>query len=446
MTEPHLTADQTAPADAPEVLHARIHALENELHCLRLEAEIAEVQMARAYTHMTDLYNLVPGLLLIVDDRKIIRVANHEAGQMLGLPANALRGKSVCHYLPDCETLLTPLLGDDHHAGCRVETQFLRREGEALPVLLSIGRLQGEGDVISLVLVGIDVRERKRLEVELRHAQKLEAIGSLAAGVAHEINTPMQFISDNLGFIGEGVASLLALQQATTMLLPDAARRDWEQAAQAADLPFLRERLPRAVSRAQDGVTRVSRIVNGMRLFAHPSQQIEDTDLNTVIDNALTVACNAYKYVADVSLDLGELPGIPCVRGDIAQVLINLLTNAAHAIEERVGRGGRGQIRIRTRYLDGQVILTIEDDGCGIPETVRHRIYDPFFTTKAVGRGTGQGLSISRSIIVDRHHGHIACEPVNPHGTCFTLTLPAGRPGVPQEPGIQPPRTEETGT
>lgn len=433
MTEPNQTADQIVPADAPEVLHARIHALENELHCLRLEAEIAEVQMARAYTHMTDLYNLVPGLLLIVDDRMIIRVANHEAGQMLGLPANALRGKSVCHYLPDCETLLSPLLGDDHHAGCRVETQFLRREGEALPVLLSIGRLQGEGDVVSLVLVGIDVRERKRLEVELRHAQKLEAIGNLAAGMAHEINTPMQFISDNLGFIGEGVASLLALQQDVAALLPDAARQVWESAATRADLPFLRERLPRAVSRAEDGVARVSRIVNGMRQFAHPSQQVENTDLNAVIDNALAVACNAYKYVADVSLDLGALPAIPCVRGDIAQVLINLLTNAAHAIEERLGSGGRGHVRIQTRHVDGEVVVIVEDDGCGIPDAVRHRIYDPFFTTKVVGRGTGQGLSISRAIIVDRHHGRIACEPVSPHGTRFTLTLPAGRQHASQE-------------
>jgi len=264
-----------------------------------------------------------------------------------------------------------------------------------------------------LLVVAVDLRERKRLEMELRHAQKLESLGQLAAGIAHEINTPMQFISDNLHFVGQAVGDLVALSDGT-------ADRS------AVDIEFLRKRLPRALDRAQEGVARVSRIVGAMRLFAHPGVTPEPVDLNALVENAVTVASNSYKYVADLDLGLSEVPTVLAVRGDIAQVLLNLITNAAHAIEERVGSTGeRGNLRVGTRCTTaGRVEVLIEDDGSGIPDEIAHRVFDPFFTTKPVGKGTGQGLAIARTIVVDKHGGELVFERVQPHGTRFIVSLP----------------------
>jgi len=280
-----------------------------------------------------------------------------------------------------------------------------------------------------------DVSDRKELELELRLAQKLEAVGQLAAGIAHEINTPIQYVGDTSRFLDNAFAELIAVLDAHAELL--AAARDGTitpellervgEAEETADVEYLRERIPQACERTVDGVHRVSKIVKAMRAFAHPpSLETSCVDINEGVRNTAIVATNEYKYVAELTTNLGELPLIECNAGDINQVLLNLIVNAAQAVADKVGDSGeRGSIHVRTWATADDVFISVSDTGGGIPKDVALRIFDPFFTTKEVGRGTGQGLTLSRTIVVERHGGSLTFETRPGQGTTFFVRLPA---------------------
>jgi PAS domain S-box-containing protein len=276
--------------------------------------------------------------------------------------------------------------------------------------------------------------ERQRLEAELRLAQKLEAVGELAAGIAHEINTPIQYVSDSLRFLNDAFLDSMNVLDCYEALragleagepAPDLLSRV-SDAEEQADLSYLRERLPGAFQRARDGIERVATIVRAMRRFSHPSSDgMSAADLNEALNNTLVVATNVYKYIADVELDLGALPPVICDVGEINQVFLNLIVNAAHAIEAVVGASGeRGTIAISSRVEHDEAVIAIRDTGCGIPEEIASRVFDPFFTTKDVGRGSGQGLALARAIVVDRHGGAISFDSARGAGATFTLRLP----------------------
>jgi signal transduction histidine kinase len=274
----------------------------------------------------------------------------------------------------------------------------------------------------------------RRLELELHQAQKLEAVGRLASGIAHEINTPIQFIGDNTRFLDDafrGLADVLREHEATLAALkpPLETRARLERMAREADLAYLLEQAPRAIERTLEGVRRVATIVRAMKEFAHPDQkEMVATDLNRALEATLEVARNEYKYVANVETELGALPKVLCHAGDVNQVFLNLIVNAAYAIGDAVkGTGRRGKIRIRTSEEGGAVTATIGDDGSGIPEAIRDKIFEPFFTTKPVGRGTGQGLAIARSV-VEQHGGKIWFESEPGKGTAFHVRLPINGP------------------
>jgi PAS domain S-box-containing protein len=283
--------------------------------------------------------------------------------------------------------------------------------------------------------------ERDRLELDLRLAQKLEAVGQLAAGIAHEINTPTQFIGDTVRFLGDAFGDLIDLLDAYQELLvaadrgpvPSALVARVREAEDRADLDYLRARVPGAVARADDGVNRVATIVRAMREFAHPpATEKAPVDINAALRSTLVVAMNEYKYVADVETELGALPPVICDGGDMNQVFLNLIVNAAHAIADATGDScGRGRISLRTVAEGDHIRISVSDTGTGIPAEVAGRIYDPFFTTKEVGRGTGQGLAIARQIVVERHGGTITFETHPGRGTTFHVRLPiAGCPRV----------------
>jgi signal transduction histidine kinase len=277
-------------------------------------------------------------------------------------------------------------------------------------------------------------RERERMEAELRLAQKLESVGQLASGIAHEINSPMQYIGDSLHFLQRAFHDLLsafAASQACVAALEASGMHEELTAAtrdvnEALDVQYLQEQIPRAFERTLEGVDRVSSIVQAMRDFAHPDvKRKSPADLNRALESTLAVCRNEYKYIADVDVDWGELPRVECHLGEINQVFLNLIVNAAHAIEDSVrGTKRKGAISIRTRTERGVVVVSIEDNGTGIPENIRDRIFDPFFTTKPVGKGTGQGLAIARSIVVDKHGGRLTFESRMGHGTRFDVELP----------------------
>ena len=276
----------------------------------------------------------------------------------------------------------------------------------------------------------LDVTRQVSLEAELRQAQRLESVGRLAAGVAHEINTPVQFISDSMSFAKDAVGDLIDLvehQQAALVATGDndAIRRAAED-CERADLPYLREHLPAAVSRASEGAERVATIVRSMKMFAHPVQSARSlVDLRQSIDSALAIAAGEYKHVADVERSFDDVPPVMCFAGEIHQAILNIIVNAAHAVGDAVeGTDRRGTIRIGLHRDADAAVITIADSGTGIPEHARAQIFDQFFTTKPVGKGTGQGLALAHATIVDKHRGTIRFDTELGAGTTFTLRIP----------------------
>jgi two-component system, NtrC family, sensor kinase len=273
---------------------------------------------------------------------------------------------------------------------------------------------------------------RERVEAELRLAHRLEAVGQLAAGVAHEINTPIQYVADSVYFLQSAFEDLLPLLSCVKDLAPvlrgggaAEAANDLEAAWEAADAGFIVEHVPPAIGRTLDGIDRVAAIVRAMKAFAHPGGELKaPADINEALTTTSVVCKNEYKYVADLVTDFGELPMLPCQLGELNQVFLNLIVNAAHAIAERVGTtSDRGQITLGTRFENDNVIVKVSDTGAGIPAALRDKVFDPFFTTKPVGVGTGQGLTIARSIVV-KHGGTLTFESVPGQGTTFEIRLP----------------------
>ncbi len=274
-----------------------------------------------------------------------------------------------------------------------------------------------------------EISGRARVEAELRLAHRLEAVGQLAAGVAHEINTPIQYISDSVRFLETAFADLLpviaqiAPLARTLRANGDAASATALEASwSAADGGFAVEQIPPAISRTLAGIERVAAIVRAMKAFSHPgSESRAASDLNDALRTTLEVCRNEYKYVADIETDLTAIPPVPCRIGELNQVFLNLLVNAAHAVAE-AGRG-RGIIRVATRREEDVVVVSIADSGGGIPAANSERIFDPFFTTKPVGKGTGQGLTLARTIVV-KHGGTLTFTSSPQRGTTFEIRLP----------------------
>jgi signal transduction histidine kinase len=280
----------------------------------------------------------------------------------------------------------------------------------------------------------IDVTEARRLVREMAQGQKLESVGRIAAGVAHEINTSVQFISDSVRFVRHALKDVphaladyraLAADVLSGQDVVDAARKAIDT-DEAADVDYFLKNAPEALDRALDGIGRVGSIVKSMTEFAHPdTHNKSDLDLNRAIKSTLNMARNEYKTVAEIVTDFAELPAIHCHAGDFNQVILNLLLNAAHAISDVVdGTGTKGRITVRTRAIGDYVEISVSDTGAGIPESVRGRIFEPFVTTKAVGRGTGQGLALSRGIVVEKYRGSLHFETETGKGTTFYIRLP----------------------
>ena len=284
------------------------------------------------------------------------------------------------------------------------------------------------------LLVDERTRELAARTEELAQAQKLESVGRLAAGVAHEINTPIQFVSDSVHFVRDSVRELdVALGAHRAVLAAVMEGAPAREAALAAarveeeiDLEYITEHVPKALDRALDGIARVVTIVRSMKEFAHPTRsEMAHADINQAISATLTIARNEYKYVADLETELGDLPPVVCNVGEINQAVLNIVVNAAHAIGDAVqGTDRKGRITVQTRREADAVVISIGDTGGGIPADVQGRVFDPFFTMKEVGKGTGQGLAIARAVVVEKHRGSLRFETEPGHGTTFILRLP----------------------
>jgi two-component system, NtrC family, sensor kinase len=295
-----------------------------------------------------------------------------------------------------------------------------------------------DGQTAYFVIVARDITQRQELDLKHQLGQKLESIGRLAAGIAHEINTPTQYITDNTRFLSDAFrqcAGLLEKYRSWRERL--GAHADAAGEAQAlvvaegeAELDYLLEEIPRALQQNLDGLARVTRIVRSLKEFSHPnSPNKAPVDLNRAIETAIAVCRHEWKYVADVVTEFDpDLPLVPCVLDEINQVMLNLLVNAAHAIGEALKARGekRGTITVRTRVNGNMAVVEVRDTGMGIPPDMRGRIFEPFFTTKEVGRGTGQGLAIVHAVITKQHDGAVEFTSGVGTGTTFRLRLPLG--------------------
>lgn len=325
------------------------------------------------------------------------------------------------------------------------------------------------GRVTHFIAVKQDITERKlaemartRMELQLRQAQKLQAIGHLAAGIAHEINTPVQFIGDNTRFLGEMFGGLEVFFSECRRLITasrsaqatEALAAECEMAWQSSEVDYLRAEVPAALGQMVEGVERIRKIVRAMKDFSHPESENKSlVDLNRLVESTLIVSRNEWKYVAELSTDFDpSLTAVPCLPGEFNQVILNLVVNAAHAMADAQaqGRPSPGALTVTTRRCPPWAEVRVADTGTGIPESARPHVFEPFFTTKEVGRGTGQGLALAHAAIVGRHGGMLHFETETGRGTTFVVRLPlaedpeaSGRPG---QDGVPAQTTTSGGT
>lgn len=367
-----------------------------------------------------------------------------DAGELLGKSAHAL----VHHTKPDgnlypleeCPVMASFQVGKDARVDGEV---FWRKDGTSFLVGYNSRQIRRKGKPVGAVVMFADITDRQRREMEARSRQKLQAVGGLAAGIAHEINTPIQFVGDNTRFLQTAFQDELRLIQKYEELFDAASFGSVspelldEVAAvrKLTDWPYLQNEIPKAMGQMLEGLDRVSTIVRGMKEFSHVDRANEKSpgDLNRALESTLIVTRNEWKYVAEIETDYGAIPPVVCHLGDLNQVFLNLLVNAAHAIEDVVkGTGKKGKIRVQTRQDGDWVEINISDSGTGIPEEFRERIFEPFFTTKEVGRGTGQGLALARAI-VEKHGGTLTFQNELGKGTTFTIWLPISGAPVREE-------------
>lgn len=335
------------------------------------------------------------------------------------------------------KTFYDVLKTEKPRVGCVFE--IIRKDGKKRQVGLSICLVKDAcGRKTGFRGIARDISERKSIEAQQRHAQKLESIGQLAAGIAHEINTPIQYTTDNTRFLQDSFAEIETILKNYGRLLESIKAglptedvvREIERIISEIDLDYLKEEIPKAIEQSLEGLDNVAKIVSAMKQFSHPgTDEKVFTDINKAIQSTITISRNEWKYVADVTSDLDpDLPLIPCLRGEFNQVILNIIINAAHAIGDTPGvkSGGKGSIGITTRRQGEWAEIRISDTGKGIPKEIRDRIFDPFFTTKEVGKGSGQGLAISHSVIVNKHGGSIGFETEMDHGTTMIIRLPIG--------------------
>ncbi|MFW6055271.1 MAG: PAS domain S-box protein [Thermodesulfobacteriota bacterium] len=405
------------------------------------ELKQAEQKLGNANQELENLFSSVSSILIQITPSGRITRWNTQAAAVFGLQDAEVQGKSLFE-VPiywDLEKLQEAVLKcrNTHQALRSRELSYQTKEGKMGLLGFGLSPLFDEQGVFSgLLLMGADITGRKNLESQLAQAQKLESIGQLAAGIAHEINTPIQYVGDNTRFFKEAFDDLSkALQQAGRVVAayragddPGTSLAGLETCLETSDLEYLQEEVPQAIEQTLQGVERVGAIVRSMKEFSHPGGEEKVlVDLNKALESTATISRNEWKYVAHLEYDLEEgLPQVPCLPGEMNQVFLNIIVNAAQAIADGGGSQGKaeGEITISTRRLAEDVEIRIKDTGAGIPEANRPYVFDPFYTTKEVGKGTGQGLALAYKTVVDNHGGSLSFESEEGQGTTFVIRLP----------------------
>ncbi|MCU0720495.1 MAG: ATP-binding protein [Pirellula sp.] len=394
-----------------------------------------EVQRAKA------VFDSAAEGIIIFDDGGRIESMNKAAEVIFGI---AVGTTSIDSNIFNVQNLLVDFLRCESETedclatriretmGRSVETDCKRADGSTIPVELVMGQFS-HGNQRWYSGIVRDLSRKRVLEAQLAQAQKLESVGQLAAGIAHELNTPIQFVGDNTRFLKDSFATIeLVFRELDGMI--EAAERDsvspllserLRELYKSSDLSFVREEIPRAIDQTLEGAENVARIVRAMKVFSHPgSKELQHIDLNSALESTITVSRNEWKYCAKVKTDFAvDLPKLHCLPAELNQAFLNILVNGAHAIQTK-GADEHGLLTVSTRTDGVNICVDISDTGTGIPEGIRNRIFDPFFTTKGVGKGTGQGLAIAYNVVVEMHKGKLFFETKEGIGTTFHIVLP----------------------
>ena len=362
-------------------------------------------------------------------------LTGYTTGELLGLPDG---WKGIIH--PQDQSKYSEIIDKCKSDHCRFELEYriLDKDGSFCDVLDRGEFIYSEsGEAVGLNGLLTNITTQKQISRELDRSQMLRSIGKLSAGIAHEINTPIQFLGDNMRFLDDSFTQISELIQIYTALRNNLSEKDAEKELvdkifakeEDIDFDFLIDEIPQAIEQSQNGIKLVSTIVSAMRDFSHiDDKRKASADLNKALASTIIILRNELKYVADVKKDFDEnLPEIVCCIDDIHQVFLNLLINAAHSIEERINTGEtqRGEITVKTSQQGSEVVVSVSDTGMGISPEIREKIFEPFFTTKSKGRkGTGQGLAMVMSIVEGKHDGKVELESEVGVGTTFTVKLP----------------------
>ncbi len=385
-------------------------------------------QLEQARQESEQLFEAISSIVIGLDEHGCVSRWNGASETVFQITAAEIIGRSF-RDIPveweDAETVEQLLLHVGSNGTRRNEMVFTDIDGIRRVLGASISPVCVNGQRRGCLVLGADLTETRLLEQQLQAAQKLEAVGQLAAGAAHEINTPLQYIGDNLQYLTSAFEQLTdLLDRQLNPPEPDQPGTDEQTSSRRSQLVSLQRNIPAALSDSIEGVTHVSQIVRAMKEFSHPGMEsVIPVDLNEALQNTLTVSSSEWKHVASVMTDFA-VPArtIEAFAGELNQAFLNLIVNAAQAIADSDLRPG--QIHLTTRFADDCAEVRISDTGCGIPKDIQNRVFDPFFTTKEVGRGTGQGLALAHSIITQKHGGRLWFDSEEAVGTTFWIQLP----------------------
>lgn len=418
-----------------------LHHLQFDLAIIKDKSEVERTLDSRSKTHNVIMDNLPVGVVMVSSEMKIIET-NKKMKEWF--PDAEINQESYCYNV-----FQTPA-NDSTCVDCPI--QDCLSKGETIEFEKEIKTIDGvrdcrvtaspvydpKGDIYAALLIYDDITDRLVVENDLRQAQKLEAVGQLAAGIAHEINSPIQYVGDNILFLKESFEDMNNVIDCYSINwkklehlgnVPNDLNQQVKDVLLDADMDYLIEEIPETISQSADGVKKVEKIVKAMKDFSHPGDEEKAlTNINKVIDSTITVCKNEWKYVAELKTDFDkDLPLVSCFANELSQVFLNLIVNGAHAISDITdgGNSGLGTITIKTSSTDnGFITIKISDTGAGIPEKHRQKIFEPFFTTKERGKGTGQGLAIANRVITERHQGTLRLDVTEGKGTMFIISIP----------------------
>ena len=392
------------------------------------------------YGEIEDLLSSIDSILIGVSLRDSVAYWNKTAGEIFNIKAEEALGKNINSlginwdwervFEGISESILSrnPIILDD--------VVFRNHEGRDRFIGMTVTPiLDRNSELRGFLVYGNDVTDRRIMEMQLLQDQKLKSIGELAAGIAHEINTPTQYINDNINFLQKSFKDIMQLCSLVVQRIRDdrfcddiSLKEELRRISEKLDLEYLEGEIPLAINQSMEGIGRIVQIVKSMRSFAYPERDKRVLlDINKALADTITISRNEWKYDVDIVTDFDpSLPEVLCYPAEINQVFLNIIINAVHAIKDakKAESIEKGEIALFTKGMEDYAEIRITDNGVGIPEDVLPKIYDPFFTTKEVGRGTGQGLAISHSIVVDKHNGRIVCMSRPGVGTTFYIRLP----------------------